>query len=138
MPQEYVHLMRLPIVDAFRQRTAVVAQPFARLVDVTQEIILAALAKQFFGRIAGQPMRAFVPILNPAISIHEIHAIANMIEQIFIEGRIGGTRLFFLVFRLDEMPPNCTYYPIKCESFAHTQSILEGTAVPFSPIYLLN
>jgi hypothetical protein len=56
---------------------------------VTQRLVLATPAHEFVGLISGQAKGAFVPVQNAPIAVHEVHAIAHMVQQIFIETRVG-------------------------------------------------
>jgi len=65
-----------------------VAESPAGIVDVAQQIILARLSEQFFGGVPRQAVRAFIPILNPPLAVDEVHTIADVIQQLSIEGWI--------------------------------------------------
>jgi hypothetical protein len=68
------------------------------MIDVTQYIVLAAFAQDLFCLITGQTIGAFVPIENLPLPVDEIHAIADVIQQLFIEIRVGRNNRIVQLF----------------------------------------
>jgi hypothetical protein len=74
------------------------------MIDVTQYVVLAALAQEFFGFVAGQAIGAFVPVQNPPFPVHEVHAIADAVQQLLIEARVDRNNRVLQIFRFDNGP----------------------------------
>jgi hypothetical protein len=104
------------------------AKPPAGVVDVAQQVVLAGFAQQVFGCVAGQAMGAFVPILNPPLPVHEIHTIADVVQQLSIEGWIAWDNRILWLFRFDSVSKDFVYYHIECEPLAHKEWIIVAAA----------
>jgi hypothetical protein len=91
-------LVHAPVLNAGRERTTLLAKTLALAVNVAQNIVLAAMAKQLIGRVAGQPPRPIVPIEDAPLLVHKVNAIAHVVQNFFVESwivRYNPDRLFY-------------------------------------------
>jgi hypothetical protein len=72
------------------------------VIDVTQYSVLAVFAQDLFCLVSGQAIGAFVPVENLPIPVNEIHAIADVIQQLFIEIRVGRNNRIVRLVRFDK------------------------------------
>jgi glutamate N-acetyltransferase/amino-acid N-acetyltransferase len=89
MAQEETGLVHIPVGNGCRQRATLMAQLAARVIDVAQNIVLAAFPHQLFRGVAGQPISPLVPILNPPLPVHKVHAVGHVIQQFLVEAWIA-------------------------------------------------
>ena len=71
----------LSVFDRVKQRTVAAAQDRAVVVAVHQDLVLAAVPEDLLGAEAGDLLRAFVPVQDPALAIDEIDAVAQILEH---------------------------------------------------------
>jgi hypothetical protein len=86
------------------------AQFLTRVIDVTQDVVLAEPAQEFFRFVAGQVIGAFVPILDPPLPVYEVNAIANAVQKLLIEAGVDRNNRVLQFVRFDRSSP--TLYPM--------------------------
>jgi hypothetical protein len=87
--QENLRFVSAAVTHATREGTTRVTEPLALTVDVTQYIVLAKSPQKLFGLVARKSICTFVPIKNSAVTIHKVHTIADVVEQVLVEAFIG-------------------------------------------------
>jgi hypothetical protein len=126
MPQKDMCLMRLSIADACCQRAAVIAETLSGMIDVAQYFVLAESPQQLFGFVAGQAMCTFIPVLNTPLPVHEVDTIADVIQQLPIEGWIARHNRVLWIFWFDRASrATSVHYPIMD---GNSQNLLEPSA----------
>jgi hypothetical protein len=102
------------------------AQSFPGVVDMAQNVVLAAFAQNFFGLVAGQARGAFVPIENPPLPVHKVDTIADIIQQLLIECGIGLNNRVLWILRFDKSPPNALRLSYPARTFGHNEQVFRG------------
>src|SRR5512143_81235 len=70
-------------------RTSCRAQDIPPLVDMHEDIVRAALPDYFGTRISRDPFSAPIPVGDPPVPVHEVHAIVQVVEEHFIESLVS-------------------------------------------------
>jgi hypothetical protein len=61
-------------------------------IDMTKTILGTASSHDFFGSIAGLPCRAFVPVNNAPVGVHDVHTVVDLVQQSFVDARIDRSQ----------------------------------------------
>ena len=64
------------------------AQVIAASVDVGQDVVVAKSPDDFILGVAREPGGAFVPVSDSSVLVDEVDAVADVIEELFVEAGI--------------------------------------------------
>ena len=61
-------------------------------IDMTKPILRATSPQDFVGAVAGLPRRPFIPINDAPVSVYDVHAVGDLVQQRFVDARIDGSQ----------------------------------------------
>jgi hypothetical protein len=78
-------LSRLTIAHRTGKRATISTERAALFVNMHEKIVETIFPKGFGSRVSGQRARCFIPVGDSAFDIHEVHAIVQSVEKLFVE-----------------------------------------------------
>ncbi len=78
--QMHLGLAQVAVVQGVQQGTAVFAQMFPVIGDVTEQVLAAEGPHDHFGQVTGNTLRTFVPIGDAALGVNEVHPIIEIVD----------------------------------------------------------
>src|SRR5450759_4472611 len=85
MQETEFRLVDITVTDRHNEGTTTIAQAEYEGVDVAQEIVVAAVAHDILRGEPGEPLGPAVPVGDPPASVHEVHAIGEVVEDLLTE-----------------------------------------------------
>jgi hypothetical protein len=56
---------------------------------MAQDIVLAMPSEHLISLVTTQSSGALIPVMNTPLSVHKVHTIAHMVQQLFIKGWVA-------------------------------------------------